>query len=99
MEAYMTTSAYGFKTVGAGEHGGRVSRFACLEKLSAVLKMLGSKTVPVWFDKDEERREPFVQSFDDVWREVMKKILEDGDESFSESDMTPFWQVYYTLGT
>jgi hypothetical protein len=61
--------------------------------------MLGSKSVPVWFDKDEEGREPFVQSFDDVWLEMVKKLFEDGDESFSESEITPFWQTYYTLGT
>jgi len=99
LEAYMTTSAHGFKKVGIGEHGARVSRLACLEKLSAVLKMLGSESVPVWFDKDEEERELFVQSFDDVWLEMVKKLFEDGDESFSESETTPFWQAYYTLGT
>jgi hypothetical protein len=61
--------------------------------------MLGSKTVSVWFDKDEESSEPFIQSFDDVWLEMMKKILGGGDESFLESEMNPFWQAYYTLGT
>lgn len=95
----MTTSAHGFKTVGVGEHGARTSRLACLEKLSAVLKMLESKSVPVWFNKDKEESEPFVQSFDDVWLEMVKKLFEDCDESFSESETTPFWQAYYTLGT
>ena len=94
----MTTSTPGFKKVGAGDHRARVSRLSCLEKLSAVLRMLGSTAVPVWFFQDEEGREPFVQHFDDVWLEMMKKILEDGDGSFSESKTVSFWRAYYTLG-
>jgi hypothetical protein len=99
LDAYITTTTYGFKAAGIGEHGARDSRLVCLQKLSAVLKMLGSKTVPVWFDKDEESSEPFIQSFDDVWLEMIKKLLGDGDESFSESETNSFWQAYYTLGT
>lgn len=97
LEAYMTTSPDVFKKVGIGEHGARVSRLACLEKLSAVLKMLGSTSVPVW--SDEEGSESFVWSFNDVWLEMMKKLFEVDDESFSERETTPFWQAYYTLGT
>ncbi|KIX97796.1 uncharacterized protein Z520_06574 [Fonsecaea multimorphosa CBS 102226] len=98
LEAYMSTSAYGFKTVGTGEHGARNSRLVCLEKLSSVLKLLGSKTVPVWFTKDQESRGPFIQSFDDVWLEMMKRILRDGEEFSSESEKSPFLQTYHVLG-
>ncbi|KAK5046206.1 hypothetical protein LTR84_008663 [Exophiala bonariae] len=98
LESYMTTAADGFKTVGTGEHGARVGRLACIEKLSAVLKMLGSKTTAVWFDKDEERGEPFTQSFDDVWLSMMTKCFENSDKSISEPEKIPFWQAYYTLG-
>lgn len=95
----MTASARNFKKVGFGERGARISRLTCLKMLSAVLKMLGSKSVPIWFDKDEEESKPFVQSFDDIWLEMIKKLFEDGDESFSESETAPFWQAYYALGT
>jgi len=62
-----------------------------------VLELLGSKTVPVWFDQDEKSREPFTQSFDDFWLEMMKEFHGNGDVSFSESETTPFWQAYYAL--
>lgn len=94
----MTTPAHGFKTVGVGEHGAKVSRLACLEKLSAVLKMLGS-SIPVCFDKDGVERESYVQSFDDNWLEVMKKLFDGDDETLSEYKTTPFWQAYFILGT
>lgn len=99
LEAYMTTSAHGFKKVNTGQHGARVSRLAYLEKLSVVLKMLGSTTVPVWFDKHGEGREILVQSLDDLWLEMVKKIFEEDDESFSQSETTPFWYAYHILGT
>ncbi|KAE8557503.1 hypothetical protein EYB25_002210 [Talaromyces marneffei] len=98
LEAYMTVSTRDFKKVGCGERGARISRVACLKMLSAVLRMLGSDSIPIWFDKDEDESKPFVQSFDDVWLEMMKKLLGDGDESFSESKNATFWQAYYALG-
>jgi hypothetical protein len=94
----MTASACDFKQVGFGEHGARISRDACLKMLSAVLRMLGSESIPIWFDRYEEESKPFVQSFDDVWLELMKKFLEDGDVSFSESQYATFWQAYFALG-
>lgn len=98
LETYMTTSTCGFKKVGVGERGGRISRVACLKMLSAVLRMLGSERVPFWFDRDEKESKPFVQSFDDVWLEMMKKLLGDGDMPFSLSKYPTFWQAYYALG-
>jgi len=99
LEAYMTSSAHGFKKVGVGEHRAPVSRLACLEKLSAVLKMLGSKSVPVWLEKGEEDGKLLIQSFDDMWLEMMKKIFEDVDEPFQGFETTSFWQAYHILGT
>ena len=99
LEAYMSMPARAFKVTGTGEYGTRDSRLACLRKLSTVLEMLGSETVPIWFATYEPSREPLAQSFDDVWLEMTKKILGDGDESISESVMPPFWEAYYTLGT
>jgi hypothetical protein len=98
LEAYMTKSSHGFKKVGVGEHGARVSRLACLEKLSAVLKTLGSKTVPVWCDNGKKENEPVTQSLDDAWLDMMKKLFEGADVPFPESETTPFWQAYYILG-
>ncbi|QKX53840.1 uncharacterized protein TRUGW13939_00920 [Talaromyces rugulosus] len=97
LEVYMTASARDFKKVGIAERGARIDRLTCLKMLSTVLKILGSKSVPIWFDKDEEAIKPFVQSFDDVWLEMMKKLFEDGDEPL-ESETAPFWQAYYSLG-
>lgn len=97
LEVYMTTRAHGFKKVGVGEHGARMSRFACLEKLSVVLKMLGSENVPVWFDKDGGSQ-PFLQSLDDMWLE-MAKIIFEVDVELLESEATQFWQAYSVLGT
>ena len=99
LESYMSMPARGFRKTGIGEHGHKDARLTCLKKLSTVLEMLGSKTVPVWSAEEEESKEPFIQSFDDVWVEMMKKMLGAGDEFDSESAMIPFWQVYYTLGT
>jgi len=98
LEAYMSMPAHGFKLIGIGEHRSRVSRLACLKKLSTVLEMLGSNAVPVWPTEGQEIREPFIQSFDDIWVEMMKKMLGSGDECFSESEMPPFWQAYDSLG-
>jgi hypothetical protein len=98
LEAYMTTSAHGFKKVGVGEHGARRSRVACLEELSTVLKMLGSENVPLWFDKDGEGSQPFSKSLDDMWLEMIMKLFE-GDFKFSQPGATQFWQAYSVLGT
>lgn len=99
LEAYMTTSAHGFKKVGIGEHGARISRRACLEKLSTVLRMLGSESVPVWSSKEAEQSKPYTQSFDDMWLETTKAFIDDdGDEFISTSETTSFWQAYHTLG-
>ena len=84
LEAYMTTSADGFKKVNIGQHGAPVSCLTCLEKVFAVLKILGSTTVPVWLDEDEEGRENAVQSFDDTWLEMVSRILEGGEEFFPQ---------------
>ncbi|KAN0122749.1 Protein of unknown function (DUF4238) domain containing protein [Hyaloscypha variabilis] len=97
LEVYMTSRADGFKKVGVGERGARASRFACIEKLTMVLKLLGSENVPVWFDKEGEGRQPFRQSLDDMWLEMMKGIFE-FDEELPESTETQFWQVYSVLG-
>jgi len=47
LEVYITNRADGFKKVSVGEHGARVSPFACIEKLTIVLKILGSENIPV----------------------------------------------------
>jgi hypothetical protein len=99
LESYMTTSAHGFKKIGVGEHRAQFSRLDRLKKLSAVLKMLGSKSVPIWSEQDGTESEPFIQSFDDVWLEVMKKLLQEGDESSIGSVTAAFWQAYCVLGT
>lgn len=101
LEAYMTLRSQGFKSPGFGERGARITRLACLEKLSTVLKMLGSKVVPVYCDgKDEEWKatDTTVESFDDVWLEVMKRTVDTDLEQDSKSERTPFWQAFYTLG-
>jgi hypothetical protein len=98
LESYMTTSAHGFKKIGVGEHQAQVSRLACLKKLSVVLKMLGSESIPIWSEQDGTESKPFLQSFDDVWLEVVKELLHEGVESSLGSDTAPFWQAYCVLG-
>jgi hypothetical protein len=99
LESYMTTSAHGFKQVGVGEHRAQFSRLTCLKKLSAVLKMLGSKSIPSWSEQDGTESKQYVQSVDDVWLEVVKKLLHECDDSSLGSDNVPFWQAYCALGT
>lgn len=65
----MTTSLHGFKNVGVGEYGARASRRERLERLSAILKILGSNVNPVWSDDQEKNTNSIVESFDDVWLE------------------------------
>lgn len=94
----MTTSAHGFKKIGVGEHRAQTSRLACLKKLSAVLKILGSKSTPTWSEQDGTASKQFIQSFDDTWLEVVKKLHYKGDESSLGSATAPFWQAYCVLG-
>src|SRR3569833_346304 len=66
LEEYMTTGSYGFKQVGLGERRARFSRRTGLEKLSVVLKALGSNKTPIWHDDEEARKRSYVQSIDDL---------------------------------
>ena len=96
LEDYLTNTSYGFKIVGVGERGARISRLAGLEKLSAVLKAFGSNETPIWHDDKETREWSYTQLVDDVWLDIVKKIVGRGmGFPFAES---PFWQTYRTLG-
>lgn len=93
LEAYMTTRDYGFKTLGVGEHGASTSRRICLEKLSAVLKSLGSDKTPVWHDDEEARQQGHVSSVDDIWLDMFKLSYKQFKlEGF------PFFKLYSMLG-
>ncbi|XMA15256.1 hypothetical protein WAI453_008047 [Rhynchosporium graminicola] len=97
LQAYLTTSAHGLKKVGIGEHGAHTSRHACLKKLSIVLRKLGAENVAIWIDEEGEASQPYVQSLDDTWLEVMKKLFEDQPELLQQK-ATSFWQAYSLLG-
>lgn len=98
LEAYMTASSHDFKNVGYGERGARINRLTCLQMLSTVLTMLGSKSVPVWFTDEQVENKQTVKSFDDIWLDIMKRMLGDGGVALPDSETAPFWQVYYSLG-
>ena len=91
----MTTSSYGFKMVGVGETRARISRRACLEKLSAVLQSMGSDKSPVWHDDKGDAKSSYVRSLDDQWLDMVKKLLGRGI-GVAKGD---FWEVYFKLGT
>ncbi len=91
---YMTADSNGFKNVGVGERGARISRRECLEKLSVVLRSLGSDKIPVWCEDNETAKASCVVSLDDVCLKVMKAI---GPETGFAT--TPFGKVYCGLGT
>lgn len=97
LEAYLTTSAHGLKKVGIGEHGAHTSRRDCLKKLSVVLRKLGGENVPIWVDEEGEASQPCVQSLDDMWLEVIKKLFEHQPE-LPQPEATLFWQAYSVLG-
>jgi hypothetical protein len=94
LEAYMTTSSYGFKNVGVGESRARISRRACLEKLSAVLRSLGSDKSPVWHDDKGDAKSSYVRSLDDLWLDMMKKLLGRGMEVV-KGDLGSLLQIRY----
>jgi hypothetical protein len=98
LEAYMTTTSYGFKSVGIGEHRARISRRACLEKLSVVLRSLGSDKTPVWRDDGEAAKFSYTVSADDLWLAMVKKLFGRGGIGFVPK-ATPFWEIYCKLGT
>lgn len=75
LEAYMTTSSYGFKSVGVGERRAGISRRACVEKLSVVLRSLGSNKTPVWRDDGDAAKFSYTVSVDELWLEMVKKLL------------------------
>ena len=91
----MTTDSYGFETVGVGEHGARTSRRMCLEKLSVVLRSLGSDKTPVWHDDEEARKWSSPRSVNDIWLDMFKVFFGRG----TEFEGPPLWEIYYTLGT
>jgi hypothetical protein len=81
LEAYMTSTSYGFKNVSVGEHRARISRRACLEKLSVVLRSLGSDKTPFWHEGNGAAEPLYVWSLDDQWLEITKKLFEGGIEA------------------
>lgn len=97
LEAYMTTTSYGFKQTGIGERHARSSRRRCLEKLAVVLKTLGSNMVPTWHDDKEARQRTYTQSIDDVWLEMTKNMLKRGHKI--QPSASNFWETYHILGT
>jgi hypothetical protein len=98
LEGYMTSRSYGFKTVGVGEHRARISRRIGLEKLSIVLKALGSDKLPVWNDDQHARKSVCIRSVDDLWLDQTKKLLGNGSECALEPTASSFWETYRTLG-
>jgi hypothetical protein len=103
----LTTPAQVFKQTGTGEYGARISRRDCLHKLAAVSKFSGSKKIPVFFAEDqgeykeenEEVGQSIPKSFDEIWLDVMKSLLEDFGDSTSETNTEQFWRAYHSLGT
>ncbi|KAM0080465.1 hypothetical protein ACKRZS_007382 [Fusarium odoratissimum] len=95
LEAYMTTDSYGFKKVGVGERGARISRRMCLQKLSTVLKALGSDNAPIWHDEEGANQSSYLQSIDDSWLEIIKKFFGRGGtkETFVK-DLEQSWRLY-----
>ena len=87
--------SYGFKNVGVGEHRARISRRACLEKLSVVLRYLGSDKTPVWPDNRDAAKSTYIVSVDDLWLEMVKELFGRGVGFVG----TPLWKFYCLLGT
>ena len=99
LETYMTTRSYGFKNVGVGERRARISRLACLEKLSVVLRSLGSDKTPVWPDERDAAKSSYTVSLDDLWLEMVKKVFGGLFGGGSGFEATPLGEIYCTLGT
>lgn len=99
LEVYMATDKYGFKRLGLGEHGAMNSRLICLEKLSVVLRSLGSDRTPVWHDDEEARQQVHVSSVDDTWLDIIKVYSKSSKSSKSiKWEGSPFFKIYSTLG-
>jgi hypothetical protein len=99
LEAYLTTSMNGFKSVGVGEHGSRTSRMDCLKKLSTILSKLGSGNVTLTFNSVDLSAEPYVQSLDETWLHMTRILLESENQFLSGLTSSGFWEVYNLLGT
>jgi hypothetical protein len=98
LESYLTTSANGFKLVGVGEHGSRISRLDCLRKLSTILSKLGCENATFTFDSVGLHNKSFVQSVDKIWVDMMGILLESGDRSAFNLTSSDFWELYSLLG-
>ena len=94
----MATSANGFKLVGVGEPGSRISRFDCLRKLCTILSKLGCKNATFTFDSVDLHNKSFVQSVDKIWVDMVGILLESGDRSAFNLTSSGFWEVYSLLG-
>lgn len=99
LEFYITTKTTGFKTIDTGEYGTQASRRRRLEQLSTVLQLLGSNVPPVQFEQFDKEQEVIVQSFDEIWLQMVMRLLESDDESSLGSPDSTFWNAYCALGT
>jgi hypothetical protein len=99
LEVYMTDSQ-NFKEVGFGERHSRISRHKALEKLSVILKALGSDKISLWHavGEGEAGKRSCLQSIDDVWLEMTKTFLKRDFDFASGPEASHFWQIYCALG-
>jgi len=100
LEAYMTSCDYGFKNIGVGEHGARLTRSECLQKLSTVLRLLGFDSILAYGGGGErEKTTVIVLSLYEMWLETVKGMLGNEHGSFSPTFETSlFWKAYCKLG-
>lgn len=99
LEAYLTTTLDGFKSVGVREHGSRTSRMDCLKKLSTILSKMGSGNVTFTFNSVDLSAKPCVQSLDENWLDMTRNLLGSEDQYLSGLKSSDFWKVYNLLGT
>lgn len=99
LETYLTADCHGFKKVGVGELHARTGRRECLQKLSLVLKALGSDVAPLWHEDEGARTSHSLMSLDDVWIDMIKILLGRGVEFSPGTDSSAFFSTYNSLGT
>ncbi|KDN72260.1 hypothetical protein CSUB01_07911 [Colletotrichum sublineola] len=97
LEAYMTTNSGDFKNIGGRQRGAPFSRYESFQKLSIVLKALGSDKVPRWHDDRQSNQTSYIQSIDDMWLNIMVSCFEKGSDDTLVSGKTDFWNTYRIL--
>ena len=99
LEAYMTSNVHGFKRVGVGELHAKIGRRECLQKLSLLLRTLGSDITPCWHENEGARTPSATRSLDDTWIKMMSVLFKKVGGHSPDHNSAAFFSTYNTLGT